>query len=184
MKVIFRYNFFSIVTVFAVTMFFSCQGQLEDVKDINTAQRVPSGIAENFKLTYTDSGKVKAILTSSLNYDFSNQKFEFQEFPNGLYVEFFDDQNNKSTVTADYGIMYSQTSLVDLQGNVVLETYDGKKLEAPQLYWDQKNEWVFTEKEYTFTSDDLNMSGTGIDFNKEFSIVNSHENTGSAVVKE
>ncbi|UNZ00150.1 hypothetical protein MQE36_07350 [Zhouia spongiae] len=81
-------------------MFFSCQGQLEDVKDINTAQRVPSGIAENFKLTYTDSGKVKAILTSSLNYDFSNQKFEFQEFPNGLYVEFFDDQNNKSTGSA------------------------------------------------------------------------------------
>jgi len=52
------------------------------------------------------------------------------------------------------------------------------------LYWDQKNEWIFTEKNYTFASSDLNMSGIGIDFNKEFTIVNSHKNAGDAVIKE
>ena len=71
-----------------------------------------------------------------------------------------------------------------MQGNVILETYDGKRLNAPQLYWDQNNQWIFTEGDYVFTSPDLNMKGVGIDFNKEFTVVSCHENSGSAVVKD
>ena len=53
-----------------------------------------------------------------------------------------------------------------------------------QFFWDEKNEWAFTEKNYTFTSPDLNMSGTGIDFDKQFNQVTSHNNSGSAVIKD
>ena len=179
-----RNNFYNIVTVFAVTIFFSCQSNFKEIQRLNTSDIFPSGIAEGFNLTYTESGKVRAILASPLNNDFSNQEFPYQEFPTGVKVDFYDDKNNKSTITADYGIIYSATNLIDLRGNVVLQTHDGKKLETPQLFWDEKNEWVFTEKNYIFTSPDLNMSGVGIDFDKEFKQVNSHNNSGSAVIKE
>ncbi len=184
MKEISKYFSISIVTVFAVTMFFSCQGNIKEIQKLDAIEKFPEGIAENFVLTYTDSAKVKAILTSKRNLNFSNQTFPYQEFPNGIKVVFVDNENNESVVTADYGIIYSITDLIDLRGNVVLETYDGKRLEAPQLYWDQKNEWIFTEKNYTFTSTDLNMAGIGIDFNKEFTIVNSHQNAGDAIIEE
>jgi LPS export ABC transporter protein LptC len=165
-------------------MFFSCEGNLGEIQKLNISKKSPVGIARDFKMTYTDSAKVKAIITAPVHRDFSNQSFQYQEFPEGLNVDFFDDQNNKSIVTANYGIIYSNTNLVELIGDVVLKTHDGKKLEAPQLYYDQKNEWIFTEKNYTFTSEDLNMKGIGIDFNKDFTKVNSHRNKGSALVKE
>lgn len=184
MKPRLKNNFLNSVTVFTVALFFSCQSNFKEIQKINAENVFPSGIAENFNLTYTESGKVKAILTSPVNQDFSNQDFPYQEFPNGITVDIYDENNNKSTITADYGIIYSATNLIDLRGNVVLQTHDGKKLESPQLFWDEKNEWVFTEKNYTFTSPDLNMSGVGIDFDKEFNQVNSHNNSGSAIIKD
>jgi LPS export ABC transporter protein LptC len=167
-----------------MTMFFSCQSNFKEIQKLNATEKFPSGIAENFTLTYTEYGKVKAILSSPLNKDFSNQEFPYQEFSNGVKVDFYDENNNKSTVTANYGIIYSATNLIDLREDVVLQTYDGKRLETSQLFWDEKNEWVFTEKNYTFTSQELNMSGIGIDFDKHFNQVNSHNNSGSAVIKD
>ncbi|NER14779.1 LPS export ABC transporter periplasmic protein LptC [Leptobacterium flavescens] len=184
MKYLLKNIFLSIVTVFTVTMFFSCEGKIKEIQKLSTSEKFPEGIAEDFELFYTDSGRVKAKLMSKKNLNFSNQSFPYQEFPEGLKVIFYDKENNESTVTADYGIIYSKTNLIDLQGNVVLETHDGKRLEAPQLYWDQKNEWIFTEKNYTFTGPDTYMNGTGIDFNKEFTLVNANVDTGDRVIDE
>ena len=99
---------------------FSCQGNFSEIQKLNIAETFPSGIAENVSLTYTESGKVKAVLTSPLNQDFSNQKFPYQEFPKGVKVDFYDENNQKNIVTADYAIVYSDTDLIDLWGNVVL----------------------------------------------------------------
>lgn len=184
MKYRLKNNLLNSVTSIFVTLFFSCQSNFKEIQKINEENTFPSGIAEHFSLTYTESGRIKAILSSPINQDFSNQAFPYQEFPNGVKVDFYDEKNNKSTVTADYGIIYSATNLIDLRGNVVLQTHDGKRLETPQLFWDEKNEWIFTEKNYTFTSPDLNMSGTGIDFDKTFNQVNSHNNSGSALIKD
>lgn len=68
----------NIVTVLAVTMFFSCQSNLSEIEKMRFTEKFPNGIAENFVLTYTDSAKVKAILRSVLNEDFSNQSFLIQ----------------------------------------------------------------------------------------------------------
>ena len=50
----------------------------------------------------------------------------------------------KNTVYADYGILYNQTKIVNLQRNVVLLSYDGSRLETDQMCWDAEKEWLFT----------------------------------------
>ncbi|QLE00672.1 LPS export ABC transporter periplasmic protein LptC [Galbibacter sp. BG1] len=179
-----KYIFTNIVTVFAVTMFFSCEGYLSETQELNKRNKMPVGVAENFVLKYTDSTKLKAVVSGPVYEDYSNQEFPYREFPKGVHVDFYDDKNQKSVISANYGIIYIDTELIDMKGNVVLETHDGKRLNAPQLYWDRNNQWIFTEGNYIFTSPDLNMKGVGIDFNKEFTVVSSHGNTGTAVVKE
>ncbi|MDG3584055.1 LPS export ABC transporter periplasmic protein LptC [Galbibacter pacificus] len=179
-----KYRLLNIVTVIAVTMFFSCEGNLKEVQKMTAQNKMPVGVAEDFVLKYTDSTKLKAVVSGPLYEDYTNQTFPFQEFPKGVHVVFYDDSNQKSTITAKYAIFYSKSDLVDMKGDVVLKTYDGKQLLADQLFWDQKNQWIFTEGPYTFNSPDLNMTGIGIDFNKEFTVVNSHGNSGTAVVKE
>lgn len=157
----------------------------------------PQGVAKNFTLTYTESTKelstldsansrVVVILKSPLNENYDNLSFKHQIFPEGLQIDFFDDENKKSVIKADYGIVYSQTNLIDLQGNVVIESHDGKKLETPQLFWDRENNWIFTENEFTYTNPDDGtvMDGEGMDFNRDFTFFNAHKTYGLMTIKE
>ena len=177
MKQHIKYILQFIVTALAVTMFFSCQDNYSEIQKLSYTKRFPVGEAENMFLVYTDSGKVKSTLRSPYNKDFSNQQFPFMEFPDGIILNFFDENNNKSVVTSDYAILYSDTRLVDLQGNVVLTTHDGNVLEAPQLYWDQDKEWIFTEGKFKWSNEHgVLLQGTnGIDFNRNLTIIDAHE---------
>lgn len=172
-----------IVTLFFVAMLFSCQDNFNEIQKLSYSKRFPVGEAENMFLIYTDSGKVKSTLRSPYNKDFSNQKFPFMEFPKGIELEFFDEENNKNVVTSDYAILYSDTRLVDLRGNVKVVMHNGNILEAPQLYWDQDREWVFTEGAYKiFGEYGMLVQGTnGIDFNRDFTIVDAHEIYDSSI---
>lgn len=166
-------------------MLFSCKGDnLEEVRRMAEYRWVPSGEATNFELRYTDSLVLRAIVRGSRFRDFTNQDFPYQEFPEGVEVLYFGDQGDTSRVTANYGVIYTRTRLIDLQGNVNVYTSDGKHLKAPQLYFDQENSWIFTERDFEFSSTDYDMTGTGIDFNREFSQLRFRGKKGSAVLKE
>nr|WP_299344003.1 LPS export ABC transporter periplasmic protein LptC [Allomuricauda sp.] len=187
-----------LATVFTVAiLFWACKDDYERVGEEAIKPVFPQGVAQDFTLTYTETkdemstedesgSKVIAILTSPMTEDFDNQPFKYRTFPEGLQVDFFDDENQKSVVTADYGIVYSQTNLIDLQGNVVIESHDGKKLETPQLYFDRSNNWIFTEATFTYTNpeDGTIMDGEGMDFNRDFSFFKAHKTYGLMTIKE
>ncbi|MBT8185248.1 MAG: LPS export ABC transporter periplasmic protein LptC [Eudoraea sp.] len=188
----------SIAAVFSVALFFfNCTDTYKRVGEEAGEPIFPQGVAQNFVLTYTETAnelksegeepsKVIAVLSSPISEDFDNLRFPHKTFPEGLQVEYYDKENNKSTITADYGILYSSTNLIDLQGNVILETHDGKRLETSQLYYDKSNEWIFTEAvfQYTNPEDGTIMEGQGMDFNKEFSVLEAHKTTGLMLIKE
>ena len=195
-----RFNgnkFISIAIVFTVAMFFlGCQDQYKRIGEEAAENIFPQGVAQNFTLTYSEtpplesqdsgSSRVIAILTSPLSEDYDNLRFKYRTFPEGLHVEYFDEDNNKSTITADYGIIYSSTNLIDLRGNVVITTHEGKKLEAPQLYWDRSSEWIFTQEKFRYTDpqDGSVMDGKGMDFNRDFSFFKAHKTYGLMTIKE
>ncbi|WP_121065205.1 LPS export ABC transporter periplasmic protein LptC [Maribacter vaceletii] len=198
MRNFFTDNLKSIAMVFSMAMlFFSCKDNYKRVGEEAKPNIFPQGVAKNFVLTYTETkekldsddkkaSKVLAILTSAISEDFDNLKFPHRTFPNGVHVDFFDENKKKSTITADYGIIYSATNVIDLQGNVVIKSHDGKLLETPQLYWDQSNEWIFTQEKFTFTNpeDGTVMDGEGMDFNKDLSFLNAHKTYGLMLIKE
>lgn len=172
------------VTVLTVTMFFSCKNNLKEVQKIGITEDEPIGVAENINLKYTDSGKIKAILLSPKMLDFSNRAFSFSEFPKGINLELFDDDNQKSNVVADYAVVYNNTDLMDLQGNVVISTKDNDTLYAEQLYYDQKKEWIFTNKPVTFrTGLDL-IHGNGFDSDTKFTNAEVLEINGIITVND
>ena len=111
--------------------------------------------------------------------DYSNIKNAFTEFPNGITVTMFDDNGKTTTIVADYAISYKKTDIIDLQGNVVINSHDGKKLETSQLYFDQKNEWFFTEKIFKYTDEAGGfLQGPGVDFSKDFKVFNMQKSSG------
>ncbi|MEM9001105.1 MAG: LPS export ABC transporter periplasmic protein LptC [Bacteroidota bacterium] len=199
MKYIRRYDLIGFATVVSVAILFlmGCGDNYQRVGEEAAVRIFPQGVAKDFTLTYTETRKelstkdssasrIIAILESPLNENYDNLGFKHQIFPNGLQVDFFDEANRKSIIKADYGIIYSQTNIIDLQGNVVIESHDGKKLETTQLYWDRANKWIFTENEFTYTNpeDGTVMDGEGMDFNRDFTFFNAHKTFGLMTIKE
>lgn len=171
------------VLAFAVILF-SCDDGSSTLKQINQFNENPVGIAYDIHMTYTDSAEVKAILTAPLNLDYTHLSFKYSEFPEGLKIIFYNNNNEENTVVADYGILYNQTKIVDLQGNVVLLSDDGSRLETSQMYWDSEKEWLFTEQPFTFKNINYDMAAIRLDTNKEFSKFQTGNLTGTMSVKE
>lgn len=168
------------IVLFALALtLLSCDSTFKDVQRINTVEFSPVGQTENINLKYTDSGKVKAILVSPLMLDYSQLEYGFNEFPKGVKVTLLDNSKQESHVVSDYAITYNATDIIDLQGNVKITSGDGKVLETEQLFYDQKNEWFYTDKKFKFTDGQGSLlTGPGIDFSKDFKVMNTQKNTG------
>ena len=176
----------SIALLLCMAMLFSCNNDMRNLQQLSIQKKFPQGEAFDFKLVYTDSTKVVAVVTSKLNKDFTNQRMPYSEFPEGVKVEFYDQARHKNIVEANYGIIYPSSDMVELRDNVVLTTYDGKKLKTSQLFWDQKEDWIFTDKEFSFTDETKGTvtNGIGMDFDKKFSTVKAHKTTGILAIED
>ena len=176
----------SIAVLISMAMLFSCNNDMRNLQQLSIQKKFPQGEAFDFKLVYTDSTKVVAVVTSKLNKDFTNQRMPYSEFPEGVKVEFYDQARHKNIVEANYGIIYPSSDMVELRDNVVLTTYDGKKLKTSQLFWDQKEDWIFTDREFSFTDETKGTvtNGIGMDFDKKFSTVKAHKTTGILAIED
>jgi len=173
-----KHKTISVVMAFVVTLFFGCESNFKEVQKSNFKAFIPNGDADNVNLKYTDSGFIKVILVSTKMLDYSSVDFPFTEFPNGVDVTLYDKKAKTTRVTSDYAVSYKRTGIIDLQGKVKIVSQDGQTLETEQLYYDQKNEWFFTEKKFRFTDLKGSSNGQGIDFSKDFKIINSQRITG------
>lgn len=171
-----------IAFLLAILSLQSCESNLKDVQRIYKTSFVPSGEADSINLKYTDSGRVKSILQSLKMIDYATAKNPFVEFPKAVLVTLIDANGNKTIVLANKAISYKKTEVIDLIGNVKIKTYDGKVLETNQLYFDQKNEWFFTDEAFIFKEADGSfLQGIGIDFSKDFKIFNMQNNNGEKI---
>ena len=174
----------NIVGLIVLTMFLSCEdpsGYKVEVQD-----KIPKGETYNFRLLYTDSAKVRTILESSENKDFSNEYFPYTEFPKGLVLRLYDDKGQENIIRSKYAIYYLPTELVELRDSVFLQTHEGKLLKTSQLFWYSSTDWVFTERpfEYIDSLQGTITKGIGMDFDKRFTHLKAHKITGIIPIKE
>ncbi|MFB9056985.1 LPS export ABC transporter periplasmic protein LptC [Mariniflexile ostreae] len=168
MNIILKHKTVYIVTLIAVTMFFSCDNRLSDVQKMGISENEPIGVAENLNLKQIDSGRVEAILISPKMLDYSNRAFAFNEFPEGINLELFEKGKKTATIIADYAMIYNKTNLIDLQGHVILATDTKDTLFAEQLFFDQSKQWVFTNRPVTFRTGLDKINGNGFDSDAKF----------------
>tara|TARA_Y100000389_G_scaffold93962_1_gene90583 strand:+ start:2809 stop:3384 length:576 start_codon:yes stop_codon:yes gene_type:complete len=172
------------VMVFTIALLFSCEDNSQALKEMNMNRQDPLATAKSIRMVYTDSLRIQAILTAPKHVDYTNLSFRYAEFPEGLKVIFFDNDGNENEVLADYGILYDETKLIDLKGNVQLKSHDGSILTTKQLFWDSENEWLFTEQPFTFNDQDYNFNALRLDTNRDFTKFQTGNLIGTITVTE
>lgn len=180
-----KYTLKGVIVFLSTIALFSCEGNYQNIQKLNLTDGAPIAEGKNINLKYTDSGKVVTNLIAPILLDYSNLDFPYQEFPRGVEVHFWDEDNKKSVVNADYAIRFDKTNMVDLRENVVLVTSDSTVLKAKQLYWDQKNQWVFTDQPYQIKFKDGSYNdGARFDSNEDFTRFLSRKNQGVQIIDQ
>ena len=166
------------IFLFVIIQIIACESNFKEVQKINFSEFVPNGEAEDFNLKYTDSGRIKSVLLSPQMLDYASVEYPFTQFPKGIDLTIYDAKGKKTFVKSNYAITFKATQIIDLQGNVTITNEDGQKMVTQQLYFDQKAEWFFTDEKYSFTSPTGSLNGEGVDFSKDFKIMNTQRLSG------
>ena len=171
----------SITVLFVTVMLFSCSNNAKEVQDFLKSKNLPVGKATNAFHEYKDSGRITSKLIAPLLYDFSNRKeHPYNEFPKGVKIINFEKNGIDSvTITGDYALSYSKTSVSEIKGNVVVINHTEKsKLVTDQLYWDQTTKYFFSEKKFTLTTQKDTIKGVGFECKEDLSKHLAKKTTG------
>ena len=183
-----RNTYINIATIFLVAMFFSCVNSEKEVNDFLADQNLPIGESVNVSHVYKDSGKIIFRMITPELLDFSNRnEHPYTEFPKGIKLVTIDiNGKDSTTITGKYAISYGKTSISEIIGDVVVFNHTEKtKLETPQLYWDQKTNYYFTEKKYRLTDDKKDtIIGVGFESRQDLSGWVLKNMSGNAILKE
>lgn len=160
----------SIITVF------SCGNKSNEALEFQeyTGPVIEIGPAINY---YSDSAVVKMRMEAPRQLEFGNGD---REFPEGLYLEFFENGEKTSTLQADYCYYTKEDDLYKATGNVIIKRVsNGDRLDTEELYWSQKDEEVFTDKNVIIQQEGELIKGIGLEAKQDFSYYKILEVTGT-----
>ena len=143
----------------------SCTNDLAEVKSISEPNDFSLEIGENIEMLYSDSAIVRVRILSPLLKRYTTRQESYDEFPNGLHVEFFkENQKVTSWLTADYAIRKDKDSKIYVENNVVLYNKRNEKLFTDELIWDEENEIIYTNKVVKIVQPALGDTSLGFGF--------------------
>ena len=82
-------------------------------------------------------------------------------------------------MSANYGIVYYKTKIVSLKGNVIIQSSDGNKIKSNQIYWDPEQEWLFTEEDIVFSSNEYDINANKLDADRSFKLLKTGQLNGN-----
>ena len=123
---------------------------------------------EGLEVWYSDSAVVKLMLQADKVLKYENGD---EEYPEGIYLEFYGkDTVTTSTLKADKAYYSIDTDEYRAVGNVKLVSLEKKqKLNTEELFWNRRDQQVYTEKFVIIETQDDVLHGEGLTAAQDFS---------------
>ena len=139
--------------------------------------------ADSVRTLYSDSAIVRIMVLAPKQFEYKNGD---REFPEGIYLEFYEDDGNiSSTLEADYGFLFSEEDRYTGIGNVKVIGEEGnRRLFTDTLHWSQPEEKVYTRSKVTIIEGVDTLRGQGLEAAQDFSSYTILKPIGSTVLKE
>lgn len=157
----------SVVTVLLSVMaffFISCKEEVKSTVDLHyDADKVPSLNTDSVTMLISDSGLIRYKVIAKTWEIFDRAKDPHWFFPDGLYVEQFDTIFSiVATVKADTAWNFTSKKLWQLRGHVVIRNKLGETFSSEELFWDQRQQKVYSKKYVeVFRPDKMILRGMG-----------------------
>lgn len=177
---------FRLIFISSFVLILACENDIEKVKLVTKISVLPDATMTDSEIIYTDSALIKVKLTSPEIKKYDLPKNPYIEFPKGIKVEFYNDSEIiNSTITAKYAIYFQEKELWEARNDVVAVNDKGEQLNTEQLFWDQKNEFIYSKKFTKITNKDGVFQGkNGFEAEQNFTKWKLIGSEGTVNVKE
>lgn len=171
----------------AIVMFGFVAGACEDkirpsVVPVSEAE-IPSQESWNTTVTFTDSGKVKAILWAGHIASYAPRQFTL--LSDSVHVDFFNDlEQHTSLLTSRRGKVDDRTEDFAAYDNVIVISDSGTTLKTDSLYWDNATRKIRTEAFVDIVSPTEHIMGHGMISDQGLKKYTIFKVTGQAVTRE
>ena len=108
--------------------------------DIVSSDSIPTQESFNTTVTFSDSGKVKAILVAGRIRAYA--KFNYTLIDSGAVVDFYREGVHASRLTGKRGKVYDVSKDVEVYDSVKLVSDEGSVLTTNRLYWVNKTQRI------------------------------------------
>ena len=146
---------------------FSCKGKLAEAEAIDIDEAPIQSVDDMF-IVQTQNGKIQMRAEAPLMERYERDTLSFELFPKGFFVYgYTDDEKLETEIIADNArhLKYKDgRESWEAYGNVVVRNLIKQEvMETDTLYWDQKNEKIYTHCYVRMYSPDGFMQGYGME---------------------
>jgi LPS export ABC transporter protein LptC len=164
---------------FACFSLTSCENDLEKVKLITDKDTAPVEQASGLNITFSDSASTKVRVKAKIMRRYQGQD-PYMEMPEGIHVEFFNDEIEPSTIlTASRAVKREKSQLMEAFGNVEVVNSKGEKLNTEHLVWNESTRKISSNEFVKITTPDKIIFGNGFESNQDFSSYRIFKITGT-----
>lgn len=151
----------------AMCFFASC----DDKKDVEEAHvdrsKLPTMKALNVSTLVSDSGITRYRATTPEWLVYTKVASPYWSFPKGVRLEKFStDLKTEANIFCDKATYTTNQKLWQLDGNVRVTNIKGEKFKTDQLFWDQQNGKVYSDKLIEIHQKDCIIKGHGFESNE------------------
>lgn len=158
---------------------------MQEIKQITFESELPSLKVIDMHTEITDSGYVRIMMDANIMQRFEGEEETWDEYPEGIYVEFMQNGEVVSRIQSEYAIFHVEAELWEAKRNVIAENLvKDEKLNTEHLNWDMKKERIYSDKFVRITTQDEVFFGTGFESDQDFNSWVIKNPVGEVTIKD
>ncbi len=163
-----KFTFYLLILI-TLAFFSSCENDITVVNEIVSREQINFEIAKEVEIFYSDSAMVRVKVQGPVMKRFLDRKAPYEEFPEGIYVEFYGSPKKVSSfMSAKHAVRYENKEQINVTDSVVWQSKSQERLETEELIWDEKQDKVYTNQFVTIIKPDEIIYGHGFEANQDF----------------
>lgn len=174
------------VVVMLLLFFASCSKEVKEVVEVSSdPEKDYTMKATEVSTLISDSGITRYRINAKTWLVFGNAKEPHQYFPDGIYVEKFDTLfRAEASIKADTAYYFEKKGLWRLIGDVHVESLQGEQFDTDELFWNQKEEKVYSEKFIRIQQKEQIITGKGFESNQNMTKYQIRDSQGIFPIEE
>jgi len=154
--------------IFLMLLSVACSKEKKDfLPKFKDRSVIPGMYTDSVTMLISDSGRVRYRVIAEIWEVFDKVSDPYSYFPKKVYFERFNDSlKTESIVQCDTARYFSNRKLWELKKNVKLINLKGEKFETSLLYWDERDQRIYSDSFIRIEKLDRVIEGYGFESNQ------------------